>query len=486
MVNPLKITHNKREVSLLILGILLVLIMTLFPYDFFFLESGDELTFTKLYEWFNNSSSLSDIVLNLLLFIPLGFSLANIIKNNNYSKWRSLFIITIISLGLSLTVESLQLFLPGRTSTPIDLLTNTLSGLFGGLIYQNIGNLLIGRIEYFFIQIRQIISIQTLTLFFLTYFILICWLSIPLQNINQLWGLNNWNTEFPLILGNELTGDRPWEGKINQFCFIKKIALNQDIKQIILSEKPCNYFSVNQTMISDKVVSDLSPILINSLTQRLLKTSEFTLAIQLATADTDQTGPARILSISKDLFQRNLTIGQWRSHLSIRLRTPVTGNNGTRPEFIIPNVFSDLKKHTILLIYNPFNISVFIDNIHQEYEFFLTPEMAWFWQLSPVRQGSIHLNSSNLLFYKILYYGLLFFPLGWCLGLILKGMKGKFSFYLLLISSGVIIPAVIFELLLSLQGARMISGNNLLLSISIIVIACSLNCRMKNNRVKVQ
>ncbi len=478
-MNQLNVTLKKREISLLIVGILLILVMTLFPYDFFFLEMGDELTFSKLYEWLNKSSDISDIILNLLLFIPLGFSLANILKCFNYSKWRSLFVITIISFGLSLTVEILQLFLPGRTSTPIDLFTNTLSGLFGGFLFQSISELFLSKIEDLLTKIKQVISIQILTLFFLIYFILSCGLSMPLQNTDKLWSLNNWDSDFPLVLGNELTGDRPWKGKIEQFCFINKDISNQDIKQILASENICNYFSVNQTIISNEAVSDSSPILITSLTQRLLKTSEFTLAIQLATANTNQTGPARILSISKDLFQRNLTLGQWRSHLSIRLRTPVTGNNGTRPEFIIPNVLSDLKKHRILLIYNPFNLSVIIDNIRQDYHLLLTPEMAWFWQLSPVPQGSIHLNSWNLLFYQILYYCSIFFPLGWCLGLIVKRMRGKFSFYLLLISSGVIFPAVLFELLLSLQGARMISGSNLLLSISITAIACRLNCRKK-------
>jgi VanZ family protein len=52
-----------------------------------------------------------------------------------------------------------------------------------------------------------------------------------------------------------------------------------------------------------------------------------------------QFGPARILTISRDPWERNLTIGQEGSNVIIRVRTPNTDRNGN-PPYEIENVFS--------------------------------------------------------------------------------------------------------------------------------------------------
>jgi glycopeptide antibiotics resistance protein len=461
---------NKIAIYCLIFGILLILIMTLFPYDFFFWEILSKFNVKELFELLTKSSSKSDIILNLLLFIPFGFGLHSCLNSRNINNQNPLFLIAIASLLFSLIVEFLQFFLPGRTSTPIDLFTNTLSGVSGYLIYHYWGQFIFNQFNLFLNWIKRLISIPRLTFIFLFYLILTLSLSLPLQNTRDLWSLENWNINFPLNLGNELTGDRPWNGKINQFCLINKIALNPDIQQVFTSENPCKPFYNDPGIILNQTQIYSSPIAITQLNQRISQTSELTLAIQLSTADINQTGPARIISISKDLFQRNLTLGQWRSHLSIRIRNTVTGENGTQPELIIPNVFSDLKQHTILLLYRPDKIRFYINNISQEYELSLTPEMALFWQLSPVRQGSIHLNSWNIIFYKTLYYCLIFLPLGICFRLIHQRIKRRLSFDLLFLSITIIFPIIIFEVLLSLAGDRIISWINLLLSFAMTLI----------------
>ena len=59
--------------------------------------------------------------------------------------------------------------------------------------------------------------------------------------------------------------------------------------------------------------------------------SELTLEVWIAPADVQQRGPARIVSYSKDPHVRNLTLGQHGRDIVFRLRTPVSGLNGTRP-----------------------------------------------------------------------------------------------------------------------------------------------------------
>lgn len=79
------------------------------------------------------------------------------------------------------------------------------------------------------------------------------------------------------------------------------------------------------------------------LTQRIIETSQFTLSLTVATNDTIQTGPSRIVSLSANRYHRSFTLGQQRSEFIFRLRTPLTGENGINPQLAVPDVFSITK-----------------------------------------------------------------------------------------------------------------------------------------------
>jgi glycopeptide antibiotics resistance protein len=286
----------------LIGGILLIGITTLFPYDFFFWEMVNQLTLEEIIELLKTPTNLQDIILNLLLFIPFGFGFAGVLEYGKPGKFQSILLILIASLGLSLTVEILQFCLPGRTSTPVDLLTNTLSGVGGSLLFNSFGNYFLTQCQHGVNWIKRRLSIPILTIFFISYFSLSCWLSIPLQNTEKFWSLGNWNTNFPLILGDELSGGRLWKGKIDQFCITNKTAYNPEISAILISENPCDTLSQSQEILYAAVQPEFSQFSVHQLNQALRQTAEFTLSIQLATASSHQLGPARILSISKDFL----------------------------------------------------------------------------------------------------------------------------------------------------------------------------------------
>lgn len=92
--------------------------------------------------------------------------------------------------------------------------------------------------------------------------------------------------------------------------------------------------------LSDGGLVLISPTLIASsgatskITQAVQQTNELTLEAWVKPANLTQDGPARIVSISKDAYSRNLTLGQglWGSYPSelfdVRLRTTVTSSNG--------------------------------------------------------------------------------------------------------------------------------------------------------------
>ncbi|MEJ6559460.1 MAG: hypothetical protein QNK61_12320, partial [Akkermansiaceae bacterium] len=64
------------------------------------------------------------------------------------------------------------------------------------------------------------------------------------------------------------------------------------------------------------------------LTAALKKSNALTLSAWITPAKIDQSGPARIFTISKDSVNRNLTLGQDGNKISVRLRTSGTSANG--------------------------------------------------------------------------------------------------------------------------------------------------------------
>lgn len=89
-----------------------------------------------------NRSYLMDIVLNLIAFIILGLlAISNI---SVFCKNRRILIAvtTLNSFIISITIETLQVFLPTRTSQLSDLMMNTSGGLIGALIYLKANSLI--------------------------------------------------------------------------------------------------------------------------------------------------------------------------------------------------------------------------------------------------------------------------------------------------------------------------------------------------------
>jgi hypothetical protein len=64
------------------------------------------------------------------------------------------------------------------------------------------------------------------------------------------------------------------------------------------------------------------------LTDAIRQSAELTIEAWIVPANDQQTGPARIVSLSADTGQRNFTFGQDASKYDVRLRTTTTDQNG--------------------------------------------------------------------------------------------------------------------------------------------------------------
>ncbi|AFY56495.1 VanZ like family protein [Rivularia sp. PCC 7116] len=468
-------TESKTSIFLILVitSVVIVLAATLYPFNF---ALPDSISKRELVNSFDNNSFFNDQVNNVLLFLPLGFGLTGLLQKRKVKLVWQIFAAFLASAALSSTVELLQILVPSRTPTPADIFNNSFGGFFG-LICFYIWNsrsfkAILHRIE----TSRASNSISKITLFFTGYVILTFLITIPWQATTNLTG---WNPSFPLIVGNERTANRGWEGYISQLNIANQAFSQNQVKQLFL---PNNSFeNLGNSAIAayefkgkapyqdrigkqpdllwngESAIQNEQGVFISSnnwlktatpvtsLSKSISKASEFTISTTLATNKTEQVGPARIISLSNDSFRRNFTLGQQGSDLVFRLRTPLTGANASDVKLEVPGVFSDIQPHQIVITYSKSSLIIYVDSI-----------------------SNIHtLNLLDLIpkEKRFFYYGITFIPFGLCLALLTTLAKRKINFYRLLLPAGILLPSLILEGILVQESGKSISPKNIFLGI---------------------
>ena len=192
--------------------------------------------------------------------------------------------------------------------------------------------------------------------------------------------LSDWEDDFRLALGNELTGDRPWLGELYRVALYDRAL---DAGQIVRLAKAGRDQSATGALVlyefrdgTGQVVRDTSgtgtglhlpikdastvqwlaggglrlvgPSLIASpgpatkVTEAVKRSQAITVEAWIKPENTVQAGPARIVTLSRDMSVRNLTLGQKADAYEVRFRTTATSPNGepaiSSPGGAAPNV----------------------------------------------------------------------------------------------------------------------------------------------------
>ena len=201
--------------------------------------------------------------------------------------------------------------------------------------------------------------------------------------------LSNWNATYPLLLANELSGDRPWLGEFYLVAIYNQALSAEEVYQNHVAGPGAADGPRPPTPTTARVMTDLqawytfeeaegfmvydvsgvgtpldlrfydptatswiggglsidTPTIVTSATpatkviDAVMASNEITLEAWVKPANIMQSGPARILSLSLDPYYRNFTLGQDLSGTSfydVRLRTTTTNPSG------IPSLSSPL------------------------------------------------------------------------------------------------------------------------------------------------
>jgi hypothetical protein len=200
--------------------------------------------------------------------------------------------------------------------------------------------------------------------------------------------LDSWDLSFPVMIGNERSGDRPWRGELRYVAIYDRALAATDVSQL-LQHEPGSPDSTstrlglglltaydlaggNATVLAPQGRLDDARLAMRTspglaltpqgavldgdhwlasvgagepLTVSIARTGEFTVEVWGRAADLAQSGPARIIGISSGTLERNFTLGQEGRAVHFRVRNALNGPNGIANVLRAPDVLSSEPFH---------------------------------------------------------------------------------------------------------------------------------------------
>lgn len=473
-------------------ALLFILVLTLFPFQCFVAETGSRFERPFLLLLPPRIPPLRDIVLNILLFVPFGFNLACLGEKKKWPRRLLPTLTLIVSLAFSFAIELSQMFMPTREGSWPDVLTNAIGGVVGLWLFRGQGRQILRFSSIIVNRVMTMLPPRVLAIGYAGYLVCVLITAIPLQSLSH---LSNWNPSYPLMLGNDATGNRPWHGHIFRVEIANRAL---DNKQAMLAHTQGLRAAAGRSLIASYQLQagDNSPDLsghlpeltwrpkmpagnqsaegvflpgsswletagpATSLVRGLQQTNQFTLEVQCSSASATQTDPASIVLLARTLYQNNMSLTQENNGLVFRLRTPLTWAAGEEPSLIVPSVFAVNRPVDLLITYDGADVKIFRDGQRLPYSVDLGPGAAIFRLFTPLKMYDTRGN-------KVVYYGMVFAPLGFLLALTAKASPGKSLLRTFTLGCGVLLPPGLLESVLVTVSGRPISAGNLCLGLFI-------------------
>lgn len=450
---------------------------TLFPFNFGATLEGQEQGSVFFLEGLARQDTL-DVVLNLLLFVPLGALLHRERKHRFLRRSSIVTAAGAAGLVIALAVEYLQGFLATRDSSFVDVMSNTAGALLGAFGHRTWGARVEARIA------RWRASPAMLARVMAGFTVLALLTSGALQAQTR---LSNWSLEYPLLIGNEQTGDRPWRGRIfvleltdaaTPLASVRRFSTGEptvipgrrvaafdfsgsppyrdaagNLPSLDWTERHHESSASGISLPGQSWLQTEGPTA--GMTRRLAESNAFTLRVLCATDDVSQDGPARIVSNSRDPGFRNFTLGQQGSDMVFRLRTPATGLNGSRPEVFVPGVFSNDHPREILVTYDGAALLATAARSDHVSSITLTPGSSLALAIAS-RDASVDLQADELDMWQLVYLAVLFVPPGMLVAVLAHERRRQLVFGV----RWVLVFALLLEGTLALVSGRLFDWRN--------------------------
>ncbi len=323
-----------------------------------------------------------------LLFIPAGWLIWHAYTQHGF---RRCFRWTLIAIAIAVISELSQVLLPERGVSAVDFLLDLLGIATGiALAYGYPQRHLLPQSLFKLIKQGTFSLLLIATVAYL----------YAIQPVTS--DLTSWDKRYPLLLGNEKSLDRPWQGTLYQLAlFNRTIALDKIPTEL----SPANLASINPllqyqfttpTKVSDQLAlnptnpsftgltlknashtqaklladgglyfpagslvssSTLPPTLLDELTQN----DQFTISVKIKAEQPVSPEMVRIVSLSASPYERNVTLGQQGNRLHFRIRTSATGENADNSELRSSPCLVFGQVHQVIASYNGSSSQIYVD-----------------------------------------------------------------------------------------------------------------------------
>lgn len=174
---------SRLVVYLTVAYLLLMVYASLYPFVGWRVPNDDATRF--LFSGWPSYIVASDVVLNVLAYVPLGL-LLTLLWMGRVPRWAAVALAVVAGLLLSLSIEFAQAYLPTRISSNVDVLTNSIGALWGGVVAHTWGERWLLSGELHRLRERHFLSGASVDLAFL---LLALWLLTQLNA--EIWLFGN-------------------------------------------------------------------------------------------------------------------------------------------------------------------------------------------------------------------------------------------------------------------------------------------------------
>jgi hypothetical protein len=417
---------------ILILSLLGTFFLTFYPFRFSFHEAlpGDS---PFLLGPGKNAGAYDDF-LNILLFVPFGFGLAEKLGEKVRSRLAILAATFLAGVLLSYFIEFVQAYIPSRDSGWRDIITNSSGSAVGFFLFELCGLPLVRVLSRGEAALRTLLARRHAWILIPLYFAIWIALSMALQTQTR---LGNWDSDALLTVGNDAAGENStaWRGEMSLLQFWDRAlppAIAQQLTTGDLSgpgPAPLASFDFSKppfrdangalpdliwrsqppkaqtsgSLVFDGSSSLRSTVPVSTLTSLLKRGNQLSVRVVCRPAVTDA-GDERLVSISRKSGPMNFQMREENSDLMIWLRTPLSAKR-LALAWRIPGIFEARQTRDILFSYDGSDASLYVDGSEVGPRYRWGPGAALAHMVRSIKAREVP-------GYEYVYYLLVFFPAG--------------------------------------------------------------------------
>ncbi len=484
---PPRIIFNEWTHRAPLFAVVVVLVATLFPFQFLPQETAYRRTHSFLL-WLNtHPSGLRDFLENALLFVPFGFGLACwLVKKRR----RGLWVAWAAGAAFSWVVEFLQVFLPTRTSSWWDVIANSIGSALGYLIFESSGGRILHLATVLAAKLEQFLTGRRILAGFVAYSSLMLFCSALLQ---QSTNLTHWREDDTLFVGNDASGRHPWQGRILRVEMANELvspdysrraadATDQSINSqafvapyVLLGPTARKRQAGDDSLpaegprLSSKEDARIQPgfdsiranVPATALINDLKRTNRFALRVLCIPSEAALHSFGTIVSFSHDPRHPDFYLNEDRERWVVRIRSALEGE----PRYWgldFSNVPLNGMPQEISVTYDGSDLVAAVDGKRIAQPLPLNPGASLICLFKGV-------GTPNVYGYGLLYDGLVFVPLGLLLAVATRDPVHRIYRRRILVTIGFLLPPLVFEIVLTLVSRRPFRVENVILGCCLIL-----------------